>query len=302
MKKALPRSLKPEKREILKKITDLILEKVPDVQMIILFGSYARGNYVEYDERKDFGVYTVFRSDFDLLILLDTEIKDGIKNKIHKAASACLRIKGNDTATELIALEVDVFNRYLSEGRYFYTDIKNEGVMLYNSGKYKLARSRKLNYSEIKDMAVDYYDEKRSDALMFLAGAKFHFNEGKTDKRHYKIAAFNLHQTAENLYNAILLTYTLTKKKEHDLTILKKKTKKCAPELATIFPITDKTERHLFSLLKKAYIEGRYNKDYVITPEEVQRLIERIERFAVVAEYVCQQRFAVYDQLIKEGK
>ncbi|MDD6210752.1 MAG: nucleotidyltransferase domain-containing protein [Bacteroidales bacterium] len=116
MKKALPRSLKPEKREILKKITDLILEKVPNIQMIILFGSYTRGNYVEYDERKDFGVYTVFRSDFDLLILLDTEIKDGIKNKIHKAANACLNIKGNHTATELVALEVDTFNRYLSEG------------------------------------------------------------------------------------------------------------------------------------------------------------------------------------------
>lgn len=39
--------------------------------------------------------------------------------------------------------------------------------MLYNSGKYKLARSRKLNYYEIKEMAVDYYDEKRAMPLCF---------------------------------------------------------------------------------------------------------------------------------------
>lgn len=58
-------------------------------------------------------------------------------------------------------------NKYLEEGRYFYTQIKQEGIVLYNSGKYKLARRRKLNYAEIKEQAQEYFDEKLNEANEF---------------------------------------------------------------------------------------------------------------------------------------
>lgn len=32
--------------------------------------------------------------------------------------------------------------------------------MLYNSGRYKLARRRKLNYREIKELAEEYYNDR----------------------------------------------------------------------------------------------------------------------------------------------
>ena len=49
MKKTL--SHLPEyKRKELELIRDIILEKIPDVRMIILFGSYARGEAVEDTE------------------------------------------------------------------------------------------------------------------------------------------------------------------------------------------------------------------------------------------------------------
>ena len=46
MKKSLAHLPKQKRHELLL-ITEIICEKFPDVQMIILFGSYARGDWVE---------------------------------------------------------------------------------------------------------------------------------------------------------------------------------------------------------------------------------------------------------------
>lgn len=44
----------------LEQIVGLILENVPRCEMIILYGSYARGTQVEFDERIEFGIPTSF--------------------------------------------------------------------------------------------------------------------------------------------------------------------------------------------------------------------------------------------------
>ena len=35
-----------------------VVERLPQTTMIILYGSYAKGGYVEYDERIEFGIPT----------------------------------------------------------------------------------------------------------------------------------------------------------------------------------------------------------------------------------------------------
>ena len=57
----------------LQQIVSLILERVPHCEMIILYGSYARGTFVEYDERDEFGILTSFMSDYDLLVVTSNE-------------------------------------------------------------------------------------------------------------------------------------------------------------------------------------------------------------------------------------
>ena len=77
----------------------------------------------------------------------------------------------------------------MSEGRYFYADVINEGVMLYDTGEYALATPRALNFAEIKEMAAEYYEEKLLDATR-------HFQHFELDYSHpdYKFCAFDLHQ------------------------------------------------------------------------------------------------------------
>ena len=62
--------LPQRKAEELEILTKYIRRAVP-AQMVILFGSYARGNWVELDERFDYGVHTTFQSDYDILVLVE---------------------------------------------------------------------------------------------------------------------------------------------------------------------------------------------------------------------------------------
>ena len=58
--------LPKEKQKELKKIIEIIC-KHPEVGMVILFGSYARGDWVE--EYEDDDIHFKYQSDFDLLII-----------------------------------------------------------------------------------------------------------------------------------------------------------------------------------------------------------------------------------------
>ena len=59
----------PKKRQDLQQLTTLILEQVKQVEMIVLFGSYAKNSYVDYDQRVEFGTPTYYMSDYDIVIL-----------------------------------------------------------------------------------------------------------------------------------------------------------------------------------------------------------------------------------------
>lgn len=60
----------PEKKQSdLKQLVDLVRRNIKDVGMVILYGSYARNTYVDYDQRIEFGVPTYFMSDYDIVIL-----------------------------------------------------------------------------------------------------------------------------------------------------------------------------------------------------------------------------------------
>ncbi len=43
--------------------------------MVILFGSYARGNYVLWDTNIEFGVHTSYQSDYDILLVVTGQTK-----------------------------------------------------------------------------------------------------------------------------------------------------------------------------------------------------------------------------------
>ena len=283
--------LPAEKRRDLRQLVSIIREEVSDVVMVILYGSYARGTYVDYDQRIEYGVKTYFMSDYDLLIV--TQKRMGINE--HAVYAKILRHFFENKAWEIhthpqfINESISELNKALDKSRYFYTDIKKEGVMLYDSGKYKLARRRKLDYTEIAEMAQEYFEDKFGRANSFL------FDVPNTLKRQdYKQASFYLHQSAENFLRTIPLTFILYGYKEHDLAFLMNECKKHTLEIYKAFPQDNDEERRLFKLLQDAYVQARYNKNFVVTRADIDALIPRIELLRDLTETVCKERIEFY--------
>lgn len=271
-----------------------ILKRLPQTEFIILFGSYARGNYVRRSVRiEDGGIPTVKISDYDIYV-----ITSGINSK--KAETVLDNVEDiffagkdfdRDTPVQFINDDIKMLNKYLEEGRYFYTQIKQEGIVLYNSRKYKLARRRKLNYTEFKEQAQAYFDEKFQTANEFLHTAKLIYKE-----EYYKRTSFQLHQACENYYYAIRLTFTLRNNKQHNLSKLSSSTKRYAEDLATVFPQDTPEEKRLFTLLKSAYVEARYNPYFVVTKEDIDALVPKVELLRDITKQICTAKIKEYEE------
>ena len=69
MKTSLSHIPKEKKEELKSIITTLLAFK--EVEIIILFGSYAMGNFTEYNRYEEDGIIYEYKSDFDLLVILN---------------------------------------------------------------------------------------------------------------------------------------------------------------------------------------------------------------------------------------
>ena len=52
--------------------------------------------------------------------------------------------------------------------------------------------------------------------------------------------------------------------------------------------------------LCKAYVEARYNDNFVVTKEEIDALVPKIELLKQTVERVCKERFDYYDSQIEK--
>ena len=286
--------LPKDKQDDLVFLVKEILKRLPQTEYIILYGSYARGNYVRRSVRiEDGGIPTVKISDYDIYV-----VTSGFNNK--KAETVLDNVEDiffsgkdfdRDTPVQFITDDIKALNKYLEEGRYFYTQIKQEGIVLYNSGKYKLSRRRKLNFAEIKEQAQEYFDEK------FEKG-NFFFDDAVTNKgrERFQMSSFYLHQACENYYYAIRLTFTLRNNKQHNLSKLSSSVRRYIDDLGTVFPQNTPEEKRLFVLLKAAYVEARYTPYFVVTKEDIDALIPKVELLRDIAKRICEAKIKEYGE------
>lgn len=245
---------------------------------IILYGSYARGDWVHDPVGRYF-------SDFDLLIVVDHEdLTDG--EFWHEAENRTMPV-GPDirTPVSLIVHSLDDVNDQLDRGRYFFADIVREGVLLYDTPGAKLHKPADLKARVALEEAEKHYDKWMTSAAGAQSGAKFYIESGD---RNW--TAFLLHQSAEHLYHCVLLVVTLYSGKAHNLAFLRKKAEAIDPRLAEAWPRETKFERRCFELLREAYVKARYSEHYKITAEELAWLSQRVEVLRDLADQVCKAR------------
>ena len=105
----------------------------------------------------------------------------------------------------------------------------------------------------------------------------------------YNNAAFHLHQAAEALYVSMLLVFTGYKPKTHNIELIENMVLETLNDksLTEIFPRNSATDRTLFELLKKAYIEARYSIDYAITVDQLESLYKGVQKLQDFTLRVC---------------
>lgn len=271
--------LPPLKQEQILRVVDIIKE-IAKPEKIILFGSYATGTWVE-DKYFENGTHYEYISDYDFLIITknSTEKEFVIVDKIINRTENLFKVPVN-----AIIHDIDYINEGLEIGQYFFTDIINEGVLLFNTNIDEFAKPRELSNLEKANISKNYFDKWFTDAADFMDAILLY-----QKKEKFRKAAFLLHQAAEHFYNTVLLVFTGYKPKTHNLDKLRHYAKHLSQELFLIFPfpVTNNEEYHLFNLLKRGYIDARYKDDYVITGNELQKLIERINEMEKVIEKIC---------------
>ena len=293
--------LPEKKQEELKLITEKVVELLGDnCEMIILFDSYAKNNYVDYDQRTEYGVRTYFMSDYDLMVATaGKEDNFAISRKLNKVEDYFYKGKHYSMVTpiQFIHETINDLNKAIDKGYYFYTDITKEGILLYDSGRQKLAEPHILNFKEIRDLANQYFNERfdRANSFFIDANNAFHRND-------FKQSSFYLHQAVENLYFAISLTYTLYSPKEHNLYKISGYAKRHCLDVNKAFPRNTDEERRLFQLLDDAYVQARYNPHFTVTQKDIETLIPRVEMLLEITNESCSKKITEYGQMINHGK
>lgn len=177
---------------------------------IILFGSYARGDWV--DEPLTMKGY---RSDFDLLVIVNN-------NKLsdfaywYKAKDRLERDRAIKTPTSFIVHSRRFVNTALRQGQYFFTDIRREGVVLYELDEEPLAEPKPLTPRAAYETAKEHLESRLPGAKGFLDTFLYVL---KQDRQ--KEAAFQLHQAIEHTYSTLLLVLTNYSPPSHKLTFLR---------------------------------------------------------------------------------
>lgn len=274
-----------DKKDELLKLSEVV-SKIDKVEMVILFGSYAKGSWVEDSYIENDTIYE-YRSDFDVLIVLKHE-DFKLKLKVEEQVKSKLIDTGEvATPISMIFHGIKHLNQALSIGNYFFKDIKEEGIVLYNSGKQKLAHPKKLTSKEYQVKAQDYFDQWFESANMFYKDFLYNFGDCEKGSHYLNKAAFELHQAVERYYTTILLVFTDYRPKDHNLETLEIKVEMCDKRFAVFPKETDESKR-LFELLKRAYIDARYKmKEYHITKADLEYLSNRVAELKKLTEEIC---------------
>ncbi|PUV21723.1 HEPN domain-containing protein [Sphingobacterium athyrii] len=281
----LPQHKQNELAEIVKVICD-----VADPAKIILFGSHASDKWVE-DEYEERGATYSYISDYDILVV----ILGGDKDKEHDIASKIenrtLKYK-NDVSP--IVHSFNYVNKGLEMGQYFFRDIIKEGIVLFDSGEFIFSDAKPLSRGEEKEVALRSYEKWVNSGSRFLKITKNSLKVALEDGDPLNEIIFNLNQAAEKLYGGLLLVYTGYKPKTHKLKVYRKYSKHIDENLDQIFkyPIDDSEEYRLFDVLNKAYLDARYQDDYFIDPEDLKKLISKVDKLENIVVRLCEERIS----------
>ena len=252
------------------------------VLKIILFGSYARSDWVDEPDNG-------YLSDFDLLVVVSHSKLTDIADYWWVAEDKILQDPSIGRTVNLIVHDLAEVNQGLSRGEYFWTDIARDGVILYELPSHPLAAPRPMTAEDAVTMAQRYYETKLADAETWLRSVdRSKVEWGELSGR--KNAAFQLHQAVEAAYICFLLVHTFYFPRSHNIKFLRSLAEDVDKRLTQAWPREQRLDRRRFETLKRAYVEARYSDQYDVSPEDLTAIAGSATRLRDLVAEACQDR------------
>lgn len=236
------------------------------VLKIILFGSYARGDWVDEPENG-------YLSDFDLLIVVNNAKMTNIADYWWNAEDQILRDPAIGRTVNIIVHDLQEVNDALKRGEYFWVDIARDGISLYEVPSHPLATPQPMTAADAAEVAERYYEHWTDRIDAALKVATFCISEGEG-----RDAAFNLHQATERAYACFLLVHTFYFPRSHNIKFLRSLAEDVEKRLVDAWPREQRADRRRFEVLKRAYVDARYSDQYDASIEDLEWLMARIKR------------------------
>jgi predicted nucleotidyltransferase/HEPN domain-containing protein len=257
---------------------------------IILYGSYARGTFVDEPHTAK-----GYQSDFDLLVIVnDKRLTDRVEywSRAEERLNRELAItKTLHTPVNFIVHTLHEVNDGLAHGRFFFIDVARDGIALYQSDDSELAEPKPKTPEQAAAMAREYFEEWFPAANSFYRSFQHSVADGFS-----KNAAFQLHQATEQLYHCVLLVCTFYTPHVHNLGFLRTQAERIDRHLIYVWPKDQHRERAMFEKLKDAYVKARYSKHYRISNEELAWLGQRVEELGRVVQDICLERIHILER------
>ncbi len=292
--------LPPAKQRELERVVQILFEEFGDataiatsdwkknarILKVILYGSYARGGWVDEPHTAK-----GYQSDFDLLVIVNNQ---KLTDRIEFWSTAEDRLDRELAITKTLRTPVNFIvhtmqevNDGLAHGRYFFMDIARDGIALYQSEDTEFHKPKPKTTEQALAMAREYFGDWFPTAAGFRRNAGYAERDGDR-----KLAAFLLHQATERLYHCVLLVCTFYTPHVHNLGFLRTQAERIDPRLIDAWPRDSRADRSRFQKLKEAYVKARYSKHFRISEEELAWLSERVEVLGQAVQVICEERIA----------
>jgi uncharacterized protein len=260
---------------------------------VILFGSYARGDWVDapFDANQ-------FMSDYDILVIVNQkELTDGARyweNTEQRLFDAHQVERIIRTPVNFIVHTLQQVNDGLSHGRLLFTEIARDGVILYQSDDRPLAQPKPKTPEQAYLMAKEYFEDLFPAAMRRFALAEIAHQRG-----WHSDAAFDFHHATEKLYRCVLTTLTFYAPRSTNIVFLRGMAEGLDRRLFEAWPRATHADRAIYQKLKDAYRKGQHSRNFDISSEQLEWLKARIEILGGIVHEVCSERIAALKHCVE---
>lgn len=172
----------------------------------------------------------------------------------------------------VLVFDIEQFNDYLKGNHPFGILLTYMAGLLYDAKRETLVEVKPLDEEEHKQKNQAIYTAGINKVEEFLAGAELY-----KLRLQNKMAAFMLHQAAEQAFRTLLLVVTGLDITTHSLDKLARHCGLFTHKIENIFKRRSEKDERLFQLLQRAYVDTRYKDNYSIRSEDLNKLSSRIQ-------------------------